>query len=191
MGVKPQESSWMAETHYQSYKVNNGWIYIFSIYGIVLLGNLTCKVGTKFTTCLIEVSGENVFPACISPSYTMSFADIFLLAGNEPIKWPMQAHDHTKVGFITTYMNDGKTLHHLLSHFSRNECLFYGNVLVVDAWVGIHFIAVVVLWGMLFGSWQNVGREPMQSWFVCCHCRRHCRCHCRLWALLLTTCLVK
>ena len=47
---------------------------------------------------------------------------------------------------------------------------------------------------MLFGSRQNVGREPMQSWFVCrrhCHrCRRH-RCCCRLWALLLTTCLVK
>ena len=45
---------------------------------------------------------------------------------------------------------------------------------------------------VLFGSWQNVGRKPMQSWFVCHHRRhRRCCCCCRLWALLLTTCLVK
>ena len=49
---------------------------------------------------------------------------------------------------------------------------------------------------LVFGSWQNVGHEPMQSWFVChwqqqWRHRWHHRHRCRLWALLLTTCLAK
>ena len=81
--------------------------------------------------------------------------------------------------------------HICCSCFLCDGCL---DVCITKLWLCLRF-NWYILFPCLFGLRQNVGREPMQSWFVCCHRRhrrcRRCHCHCHLWALLLTTCWVK
>ena len=139
--------------------------------GVVLEGNITVKVGTKFTFVL-SGSVERVYSKPIfSHSCVLTINLIPVKAGCVTHRWPVRWKGHLAVGSYPGCMNEGKTHFTFLSIYIRESGYFMVMFFMARVWMVVLFIARAVdAWvcfhweqGVLWAKvWVQISLDPVE-----------------------------